>query len=80
VTFRHTPVNFKEVSAVSLHGEVALVTGAGRGIGRAIGERLSRDGAAVVVHYAGSKEQAQEVVHADRHAGSFGTFAGGCEV
>lgn len=45
-----------------LAGKVALVTGSSRGIGRAIAERLSNDGAALVINYAGSADKAAEVV------------------
>ncbi len=42
--------------------KIAIVTGASRGIGRAIAKRLSLDGFAVVVNYAHNREQAEAVV------------------
>lgn len=46
----------------SLAGKVAIVTGASRGIGRGIAERLGQDGAMVVVNYSGSEQEAKQVV------------------
>ena len=45
-----------------LEGKVALVTGAGRGIGREIAMRLAHDGAMIVVHFAHSKAGAEQTV------------------
>ena len=47
-----------------LDGKVALVSGASRGIGRAIAMRLGRDGGAGVVNYSGNHEAAHETVAA----------------
>jgi 3-oxoacyl-[acyl-carrier protein] reductase len=46
----------------SENNKVAIVTGASRGIGAAIAERLGRDGFSVVVNYAGSAKAADAVV------------------
>jgi 3-oxoacyl-[acyl-carrier protein] reductase len=46
----------------TLVGKVAIVTGASRGIGRAIVERLARDGASVVINYSRSVDEATTVL------------------
>ena len=52
-----------------LQGKIALVTGASRGIGRAIACTLAEYGATVIVTYTGSAEKAAEVVAKIQNAG-----------
>jgi 3-oxoacyl-[acyl-carrier protein] reductase len=53
-----------------LEGQVAIVTGASRGIGREIAIALAREGAKVAINYARSSEAAEGVVSAIQAAGS----------
>jgi acetoacetyl-CoA reductase len=56
--------------SAALEGKVALVTGAGKGIGRAIALELAHRGAAVAVNYHASKEHAESLAEQIREAGS----------
>ncbi len=59
----------------SLRGKVALVTGAGKRIGRSIALRLAEEGADVVVNYSRSWEEAEAVAEEVRQRGVRGQVA-----
>jgi len=60
------------VTAALLSGQTALVTGASRGIGRAIALKLGKLGAEVIVNYSNSAEQAEAVVTQVNESGGKG--------
>lgn len=47
--------------SIELNGKIAIVTGASRGIGASIAQRLGRDGFTVIVNYAGNATSAEAV-------------------
>lgn len=52
-----------------LQGQTAIVTGASRGIGKATALELARNGANVIINYAGNQARAEEVVAAAKELG-----------
>jgi NAD(P)-dependent dehydrogenase (short-subunit alcohol dehydrogenase family) len=57
------------VGKAPLNGQAALVTGAGRRIGRAVAVRLAHEGVRVAVHYHRSRPEAEKVAAEIRAAG-----------
>jgi 3-oxoacyl-[acyl-carrier protein] reductase len=66
----------QNLSGSILTGKVALVTGASRGIGKAIAIRLARDGATIAVHYALNELAARETVAEIKRGGADGFIVG----
>ena len=58
-----------------LNGKTALITGASRGIGRAIALKLSNEGASIAAIYCGSEEKARELkAEIDKNGGKINIY------
>jgi 3-oxoacyl-[acyl-carrier protein] reductase len=67
--FKEPIMNTNASSAPAATAQAAIVTGASRGIGRAIAERLAADGFKVVINYSGNAARADETVADIQRAG-----------
>ncbi len=59
---------------MALEGKIAVVTGASRGIGRAVALRLAQDGATVIINYNGSEEKAKQTLSEMEEQGGKGAI------
>jgi 3-oxoacyl-[acyl-carrier protein] reductase len=60
-----------------LHGRVALITGASRGLGAAIAQKIADHGAAVAINYFNSPERAEQLAQSISDAGGKALAVGG---
>src|SRR5207244_10972097 len=73
----HSHAGLHQALMARREGKTALVTGAGRGIGRATAIRLAADGAKIAINYKGNTAAAEETKRSVEAAGSQGVLIQG---